>query len=149
MKVLRLLLLVLLAAGFALQADAKGKKKEKEPEVLTIYAFGVSHNLADSTVYITSIAPINGATLLPHNILLNIQYYGEQMKKYVEETYNLQHQTVAFYYARDRKKAEKRYARVQAKMKKHTTMKNLVFKPILYEDFRFKVPVLVDGTEEY
>lgn len=148
MKALRLLFLVLLTAGFALQADAKGKDKEKEPEVITIYAFGVSHDLADSTVYVTSIAPINGATMLPHGILQNIQYYGEQMKKYVEKTYNLQHQTVAFYYARDRKKAEKRLARVQAKMKKHT-MKNLEFKPISYEDFRFKVPVLVDSTGEY
>lgn len=148
MKAFRLLLFVILTAGFALQADAKGKNKEKEPEVLTIYAFGVSQDLADSTVYVTSVAPINGATMLPHGILMNIQYYGEQMKKYVEETYNLQHQTVAFYYARDRKKAEKRYARVQAKMQKHT-MKKLVFKPISYEEFRFKVPVLVDSTGEY
>lgn len=148
MKVLRLLLLVLLAAGFAFQAEAKGKKKEKEPEVLTIYAFGVSQDLSDSTVYVTTIAPINGATLLPHNLLLNIQYYSEQMKKHVESTYNVQHQTVGFFYARDRKKAEKKFARMQAKMTKHTA-KTLKFKSISYEEFRFKVPVLVESEGEY
>lgn len=148
MKALRLLFLVLLSATFAIQSQAKDKSKEKEPEVLTIYGFGVAQDLSDSTVYVTTIAPINGVTMLPHDLLLNIQYYSEQMKKYVEETYNVQHQTVAFYYARDRKKAEKKFARMQAKMTKRS-MKNLVFKSVPYEDFRFKVPVLVDADGEY
>lgn len=148
MKALRLLLLVLLTAGFALQTEAKGKDKEKGPEVLTIYAFGVSQDVTDSTVYVTTIAPINGATMLPHDLLLNIQYYSEQMKKHVESTYNVQHQTVGFFYARDRKKAEKKYARMQAKLTKHST-KNLKFKSIPYEEFRFKVPVLVESEGEY
>lgn len=145
MKVLRLFLLVIFSATFALQSQAKSRK-EKAPEVLTIYVFGVSQDLSDSIIYMTDILPVAGATMLPHEILDNHQYYSEQLKKYMENTLHLQHQTVTFYYSRKRQNIEKQFVKVQEKTKKHSA-KMPVFKQIASEDFRFKVPVLVVAGE--
>lgn len=141
MKLLRTLLLLLTAAAITLPAEAKKTKKEKEPEVITIYVFGVSQDLADSTIYVTNIAPVNGATMLPHNQLKNFQYYSEQLKKHVEQTYNVEHQTAVFFFARDPKKIERIFARTQEKMKKRAYIQPH-FKFINTEEFHFKVPVL-------
>lgn len=145
MKFIRFLLLVVVCTLVAMPSQAIGKKKA-EPEVLTIYVFGVAQNLADSTVYITNISEVNGATMLPHELLENHQYYTEQLKNYVSDRFRETHLSVAFYYARTQKQIEKKYARVEEKMKKRA-MKPLVFKMIPNMDFRFKVPVLVQSEE--
>lgn len=145
MKFIRFLLLVVVCTLVAMPSQAIGKKKA-EPKVLTIYVFGVAQNLADSTVYITNISEVNGATMLPHELLENHQYYTEQLKNYVSDQFRETHLSVAFYYARTQKQIEKKYARVEEKMKKRA-MKPLVFKMIPNMDFRFKVPVLVQSEE--
>lgn len=144
MKPLRTLLLIIAAIAIALPSNAKKVQKEskaEEAKIVTIYAFGVSQDLIDSTVYMTNIAPISGAEMLPHGQLKNWQYYSEQMEKYVEDTLHCEHQTTAFFYATSLKKVEKLYARVQLKMKKRA-MSEITFKQISTEDFHFKVPVL-------
>lgn len=146
MKLLKILLLVMMAASVTLGAEAKDKKKKTEPEIATIYVFGVAQDLGDSTVYITSIAPVNGATLLPHGLLQHQQYYSEQMKNYVAQTYEVAHPTVGFFYARDEKKIAKKLARAQQKMTKNA-FKHLTFVNIKPEEFHFKVPVLVTTDE--
>lgn len=149
MKFLRTLLLITIAALCAQSADAKLRiSKKSGPVVTTIYAFGVSQNLSDSTVYITAIAPINGATLLPHNMLQYRVYYSEQMKNYVEEHFKQNHQTVAFIYGLNRKKIEKKFLKVQANAKKRT-LHTVTIKEIPYADFHFKVPVVVDQEGEF
>lgn len=148
MKILRLLLVIALCAGFSLQTEAKRQKKEKLPQITTIYGFGVSQDLGDSIVYITNIYPITGATLLPSKLLDNHKYYTEQMKKYVEEKYNVIRQTTAFFFSTDRKKAEKSFLRAKQKMEKHF-LKKPVFKSIAADEFRFKVPVLVDADSDF
>lgn len=149
MKFLRTLLLITIAALSAQSADAKLRRSKNEgPVVTTIYAFGVSQNLSDSTVYITAIAPINGATLLAHNILQYRVYYSEQMKNYVEEHFKQNHQTVAFIYGLNRKKIEKKFLKVQANAKKRT-LHTVTIKEIPHDDFHFKVPVMVDENGEF
>lgn len=145
MKLFRFFLLAIICASMAIPSQAKSKKNT-EPEVLTIYVFGVAQNLADSTVYMTNISQVNGATMLPHELLQNHQYYTEQLKNYIAEQYRETHLSVAFYYARNQKNIEKKYARVEEKMKKHA-MKSLSFKLIPNMDFKFKVPVLVQSDE--
>lgn len=148
MKLLKILLLVMMAASVALGAEAKdGKKKKAEPQITTIYVFGVAQDMGDSIVYITSIAPVNGATLLPHDLLQHQQYYSEQMKNYVAQQYEVAHPTVGFFYARNQKKIAKKLARVQEKMAKNA-FKHLTFVTIKPEEFHFKVPVLVNADEE-
>lgn len=146
MKLLRIMLLALMAASVTLSAEAQSKKKKAEAEVLTIYVFGVAQDMADSTVYMTSIAPVNGASMLPHNILKHQQYYSEQMKNYVAENFGVAHPTVGFFYARTEKKIAKMMARSRAKITKNA-FKVLKFEEIPYEAFHFKVPVLVNADE--
>lgn len=145
---------LLLAVTFTLSAGAlqrgKREKKETAPEVVTIYAFGVCQDLSDSIVYVTSTAPINGATLYSHGLLLNRIHYSDQLKKYVEETYHRQHQSAAIFYFRKRKDADKAFARMQSRMQKHSPVPP-VFRTISYTDFHFKVPVIVtaDGEDDF
>lgn len=146
MKLLKTLFLVMMAASVVLGAEAKDRKKKTEPEVLTIYAFGVAQDLSDSIVYVTNISTINGATMLPHDILKHQQYYSEQMKNYVAETYGVAHPTVGFFYARTEKKIVKMMARAQEKMTK-SAFKTLRYENISINDFHFKVPVLVNADE--
>lgn len=149
MKLFRTFLLVALAALCTTNAEAKLKKpKSNEPVPTLIYAFGVSQNLSDSTVYLTSIAAVNGAMLMPYHTLQYRQYYSEQLKKYVEETYGTDHQTVAFFFDVNRKKMEKQYLKVQKKAQKNT-LHNVTIKTIPAEAFRFKVPVLVETEDEF
>lgn len=145
MKIIKTLLLVLLCCCYN-YCNAQEKVKTATPKSKTIYAFGISQDLAGSTVYITNIAPIAGAQILPHNILDNHQYYSEQLKKFLEDNLNLKHQTATFYFAYDTKKIEKKYAKVQAKMNK-CAVSPLTFKTISDKDFRFKVPVLVTSED--
>lgn len=146
MKQLRTLLLILIAACMAMPSQAK-KKTPKEPEIITIYVFGVAQNMTDSTVYVTNIAPVNGATMLEHNQLKNFIYYTEQFQKYVEETYSQQHISSAFFYARDRKTIEKRFARATEKIKK-SALYEPKFVYVSTDDFHFRVPVIKTFDEE-
>lgn len=149
MKFLRTLLLITIAALCTQNASAKVRQsKNGAPIVTTIYGFGVSQNLSDSTVYITAIAPISGATILPHNMLQYRVYYSEQLKKFVEEKYHQTRQTVAFIYGLNRKKIEKKFLKVQANAKKRT-LHTVTIKEIPYADFHFKVPVVVDQEGEF
>lgn len=149
MKFLKTLLILTIAALCSQSAHASlfGSKKEG-PIVTTIYGFGVSQNLSDSTVYITAIAPISGATILPHNMLQHRMYYSEQLKKYVEEHFRQTHQTVAFIYGLNRKKIEKKYLKVQANAKKRT-LHTVTIKEIPNTDFHFRVPVIVEQDGEF
>lgn len=146
MRLLRLLALIVVAAVIAMPSQAKKKQKD-EPEITTIYVFGVSQNMADSTVYVTDIAAVNGATLLPHNVLKNFVYYSEQLQKYVEETYSQSHMTTAFFYARDRKKIEKKYAKTEQKIMKAPYRQPRIVR-VAYQDFHFRVPILKTLDEE-
>lgn len=143
MRTIKLLLIIIFGAAFSLQSQAKSKK-EKGPEITTIYVFGVAQDLSDSIVYITDIAPVSGATLMPHDILQNHQYYSEQLTNYLKNQLNETHLSVAFFYSRDRKKIEKKAIKVTEKMKKRA-YRTLTFTPIDYNTFHFKVPVLVSG----
>lgn len=149
MKLFRIFLLVIIAALCTTSAEAKSKRqKSNEPVPTTIYAFGVAQNLSDSTLYITSISAVNGAMLMPHHTLQLRQYYSEQLKKYVEETYGQNHQTVAFFFDVNRKKMEKKYLKVQSKAQKNV-LHNVTIQTIPAEAFRFKVPVLVESDGEF
>lgn len=144
MKFLRFFLPLVLAFSLTQAAEAKKRNKNGEPEIVTIYGFGVAQDLADSTVYMTAISTINGATMLPHELLDNHIYYTQQLRDYLANALNLTHQSVAFFFARSQKQIDKKYARVLKKMEKHP-VKRMGFKAISDADFHFKVPVIVQA----
>ena len=139
-----MLLFLLLGAAFAMPSSARKHKEKKAeaPKITTIYIFGVAKELNDSVVYLSSITPVAGASLHKHNVLENRMYYSEQFRNYVENTYSLPHQTVAVFYSKKREKVEKKFAKVQAKMNRHSYRKP-VFKNVSADDFHFKVPKII------
>lgn len=152
MRYLKLFLLLSVAIICANSAKAKSSnpKQEKAARTTVIYAFGMSQDLADSTIYVSPIAPINGASMMSHGMLKNRQYYSEQLKKYVEETYGKTHQTAGFVYAEKRKQAERLYKRAIKKIKKSFDGINVTIETINAEQFHFKVPVIVEAdASEY
>lgn len=149
MRYFKLLLLLSVAIVCANSAEAKKDKpkKEKAPRTTIIYGYGMSQDLADSTLYVTPIAPIKGASMLAHGMLQNRQYYSEQLKKYVEETFGKTHQTAGFVYAEKRKRLERLYNRSMKKAKKDINGKTVTIETITTEQFRFKVPVIVEADD--
>lgn len=153
MRYLKLLLLLTVALTCANNVEARSGiiKKNRTTRTVQIYAYGISQDLSDSVVYVTPVAPINGATMLPHYMLQNRQYYSEQMKNFVETTFGTVHQTVGFVYGEKRKRVEKLFARSMKKYNKPKDGIHFSIKTFDYDTFHFKVPVIVEAetTEEY
>ena len=150
-KFLQSLLFAAIGACVAFNAAARqntGSKDKKEQTM--VYIFGVAQDLADTTVYVSSITSVAGATLKSHNELENWMYYSEQFKKHIEASYQRPHQTVAVYYDRKLKNLEKKYEKVEAKIRKKSPYPP-TFKYIRPEEFHFKVPLIIqmdDDTDE-
>lgn len=148
MKLLKILFLFVLAASSSLQAESKTPDGENVIKATqkNLYVFGISQDLSDSTIFVSPIAPLNGAGMLAHNMLENRQYYSVQLKEYVEKQFNTVHQTAAFFYFTNKKKAEKKFLKTKNAMEKRAVGK-LCWNEIPYEDFHFKVPVIVSDAD--
>lgn len=146
--VLQTILLIVLAMATASNASARKQTEKKANEKLTtIFIFGVAQDLADTTVYISAITTVAGAKLNSGGDLENWTYYSEQLKKYVETTFQRPHQTVAVYYDKKLKNVEKRYQKTETQIRKKSPYPP-TFKYIHPEDFHFKVPRIVFTDEE-
>ena len=146
--VLQTILLLLLALATASSASARKQSEKKSNEKpTTIFIFGVAQDLADTTVYVSAITTVAGAKLNSGGDLENWTYYSEQLKKYVEATFQRPHQTVAVYYDKKLKNVEKRYQKVETQIRKKSPYPP-TFKHIRPEDFHFKVPRIIFAEEE-
>ena len=100
---------------------ACAKKKPKVVESVsygkgtgTVYLFGVSQMLTDSTVYITSINQIDSIDLdKKTKILPNRSEFSLQLKEYLEGQVGLHKQTACVFFAVSRKKLNKQYYKVK------------------------------------
>lgn len=123
-KMLRLawaLLLILPLATVTAMAGTKGG------DTKTVYAFGFSTSLNDSTVYLTPIVTIPGATLDRKTKFLNErQAYTHQLRTYMESKYAA-HQTSVVLFADSRKKLENKYVKMRRTLlkKKHSQLVEL------------------------
>ena len=105
----------------ALATFACAKKKPKVVECVsygkgtgTVYLFGVSQMLTDSTVYITSINQIDSIDLdKKTKILPNRSEFSLQLKEYLEGQVGLHKQTACVFFAVSRKKLNKQYYKVK------------------------------------
>ena len=80
----------------------------------TVYMFGVSQMLTDSTVYITSINQIDNIDLDPKtHILPNRSEFSLQLKEYLEGQVGLHKQTACIFFATSRKKLNKQYYKIK------------------------------------
>lgn len=88
-----------------------GQAKDKGDD--NVYAFGFSQNFNDSTIYLTSIQELPGATLTKREKFLEHRNeYGIQLKEYLESTYE-GHETCAIFFSKKKKSLEKKYIKVR------------------------------------
>ena len=141
------LLCALLALIVTLPAHSMIRKGEGDKGKTTmVYVFGVSQNLGDTVVYLSSITPVAGAELKGRYELVNRIYYSEQFKNYVETTFGRTHQTTAVVFGTNLKDVEKRFGRMEDKIRKKSPYPPTM-KYVRPEDFHFKVPVIVQDKE--
>lgn len=102
--------MVCLFIGISTVAAAKGDITKSD-----VFMFGLSASFNDSTVYITEIQKIADADFAPKTkFLYNRDGYSRQLKAYVKEL-GVEHPTCITFYSTDKKKIDKRYAKVKQK----------------------------------
>lgn len=80
----------------------------------TVYLFGVSQMLTDSTVYITSIHQIDGIDVdKKTGALPNRSEFSLQLKEYLEGQVGLHKQTACVFFSTNRKKLNKQYYKIK------------------------------------
>ena len=109
-KGIKILLVVCLLTGISTAVAAKGGITKSD-----VYLFGLSASFKDSTVYITDIQKIDNADFAPKTkFMYNRDGYSRQLKTYVKEL-GVEHPTCITFYSTDKKKIDKRYAKVRQK----------------------------------
>ena len=110
------LLGIVLLSSFA---APKRDKKEKEPEVVRVYMYGVSIDFNDSLVYMTDVQSLDSMIINGDGAVQNYSSYSLQLKVFLEGT----------------KKLDKLYAKMR---KKYMADKDKVLKQIAKEEFVFR-----------
>ena len=142
MKVLKLTLLVVIMTAFiATKANAKSIMLPKA------YRCGFVANFSDSIIYVTDIQEIDSVWFdNKSKFLMSRSAYTGQLREYFINTLDMPNRTCIVIFGMDRKKAEKKYA----KLMKQYTGKNAgkyAVKHISESDFRFR-PVEFFPEEE-
>ena len=142
MKFLKLTLLaVIMTALLPTQANAKSIVLPKA------YIFGFVANFTDSIIYVTDIQEGDSVWFdKKSKFLLNRNIYTSQLRNYFTNTLNKPNRTCIVMFGMDRKKAEKKYA----KLMKNYTGKHAgryAIKHLDDSDFHFK-PVKIFDDEE-
>lgn len=118
----------------------KKKKKAKQPKEqketnksMTLFLYGVSISLNDSSVYITDVTPVDGAYLQNKKFLGGASEYTTQMNQYFTKKVG-DRRTNAVFFHKTRKDAEKAYM----KLRKRYTKKGIELQAIPTGDFTFQ-----------
>ena len=126
------LLGIVLLSSFA---APKRDKKEKEPEVVRVYMYGVSIDFNESLVYMTDVQSLDSMIINGDGSLQNYSSYSLQLKVFLEGTLAENNQTCAVIYSDNKKKLDKLYAKMR---KKYMADKDKVLKQIAKEEFVFR-----------
>ncbi len=116
-KLAATLFFAFLAVSIGIQARTAGSPEK------TIYAFGFSTSLTDSTIYLTPISTLPGASIDKKTHFLNDRTeYTHQLKTFLESKYP-GHQTSVIFFNTSRKKLENQYVKVRRSAKKNAANK--------------------------
>lgn len=132
----RLTILALAMTMLPCGGQAKNKGEQE-----TIYAFGFSQNFNDSTIFLSPIQILPGATLTKHEKFLEHRNeYGNQLKAYLESV-QPGHETCAIFFGKKKKSLEKKYIKVRRHLlrQKHNKLieissKEFQFQPLVFKD---------------
>ena len=149
------LLQTLVVCCLLLCSTTSGQAKDKSKGQKT-YLFGLSASFNDSTIYITEIQEVSPVSYAPKTGFLNSRDgYSYQLKSYMQGL-GIPHPTCITFYASDRKKIEKRYAKVKKKYtekrsktkKKYSAEKQLVYdvRYLTTAQFAYQTIALDEGT---
>ncbi|MBQ9666377.1 MAG: hypothetical protein IJ635_05190 [Bacteroidaceae bacterium] len=141
MKKLLLIAIALTVAGAAL-----GKKKPTETLSVSggkgtgkVYVFGVSQQLTDSVIFVTSICEVDSIDVEKKTKFLPYRSeFSLQLKLYLEGKLHLQKQTACVFFSTERKKLSKRYYKVK---KRYLDNPETKLKVIDDQQFTFKHPL--------
>ncbi len=122
------LILSIVFFAFAISASAK-------TIISSAYVFGFSASFNDSIVYFTEIQKMDSLFMDNKNkFVIGIDNFSAQMKNYLENQRDERTRTCIFFYALDKKKLDKRYAKLQ---KRYGENSGFIVKYIKKEDFSF------------
>ena len=125
-------------------AVAKKKPGVYEKGTGKVYVFGVSTQLADSTVYITTISEVDSLDLERKTRFLPFRsQFSLQLRVYMEGQLGLRNQTTCVFYSANRKKASKRLYKIK---KRYLDNKGKKLVMVDERYFRFRHPL--DSWEE-
>ena len=132
-SLIKFALLSLAIATLPYSLQAKDEKKE------TVYAFGYSTNLNDTTLFISAVQPLEGAVLTrKEHFLEHRNEYGNQLKAHLENLYP-GHHVCAVFFSKNKKSLDKKYAKLRTHLLK---MKHTQLTEIPNSEFQFKPLVL-------
>lgn len=114
----------------------------------TVYAFGYSTNLNDTTQFLTTVQELPGASLSRKEGFLEHRHeYGNQLKAHLESRYE-GHETCAMFFGKNRKSVEKKYAKIRARLlkMKHSRLVLLPAEEFLFQPLGKSCPA--ESTKE-
>lgn len=112
---------------------AKMAKKLAEMKPQTVYLYGAGINFLDSVVYVTDFQHLDSVYIEPDGELRDFYAYSGDLKFYLESHYKLENETCAVFYMTDEKKATKRFAKMDAKLRK----KGFIINRVSIDEFTF------------
>ena len=138
MKFMKYIVLSLVLAAMSTKAEAKIIVAEH------MYMFGFSASFTDSTLYITDIQDVPGASYdTKSKFLLGRDVYSTQLKEFLTEKKDQPNRVCIVMFATTKKEAEKKYQ----KFKKKYAGKNGVIRGMQYltvDEFKFEAPEMSD-----
>ena len=103
--------ILLMSVAFINEAEAKKNIKTEH-----MYMFGFSASFQDSTIYITDIQDVYGVWYdSKQKYIRGLEDYSSQLNTYLTEQRNQPNRVCVVFYALDKKKAEKKYKKLQKK----------------------------------
>ena len=125
-------LVALAIAMLPLSTQARSLEEEN------IYAFGYSTNLNDTTLFLTSIQVLPGATLTKkEGFLEHRNTYGNQLKAHLEGIYPGR-EACAIFFSKKKSALEKKYLKIRNHLMK---VQNTRLTELSAEEFQFKAIV--------
>lgn len=112
---------------------AKYEAKMAALQPQRVYLFGGGINFLDSVAFVTDLQYLDSLYIEPDGELRESYAYSGQLKFYLESTYELHDETCAVYYEVKEKKAQKRFEKMKAKLRK----RGYFIHPVLKESFQF------------
>lgn len=129
-------ILFTVCSAFKFPKFPKIKLRLNQPK--TVYAFGVAASFKDTVVYFTDIQLLDSVKLDSKGFLPNRAGYSLELRDYMENHKNKEHQTCMIFFEREKDKVQKQREKLEKVYKKD---KSILLQQLSSSEFRFTKPV--------